>query len=272
MEFYRAEIEDKLCEPLTGKQILEIGPGQRLAQARYFAIDNEVVAVDLDEIIVGANPLALLRALRFNGAIRFFKTVARKLAGFDRRFIKEFTKQKPGIGRTRPRFLRRDAVDTGLKSESFDCVMSFSVFEHLPDPAAVLKEISRLLRTGGISFQVVHIYSSDSGAHDVRTFSDHRAGLPYWCHLQPDLSHLVASNCYVNRFTLAQWLIMFEGACPGVTVKYYRNDNAQSVAALAALRTRGALAEYSDNELLTNCLQFTWKKPDDFGAKSIRAN
>jgi SAM-dependent methyltransferase len=253
-------------------QILEIGPGQRLEQARYFAIDNDVVAVDLDEIIIGANPLALLRALRFNGSIRFFKTIARKLSGLDRRFIDEFTRQKPGIGRTRPRFLRRDAVDTGLESGSFDCAMSFSVFEHLPDPAAVLKEISRLLRPGGVSFQVVHLYSSDSGAHDVRTFSDHRCGLPYWCHLQPELSHLVASNCYVNRVTLTQWLSMFEDACPGVAVKYYPNDDASSVAALATLRASGGLAEYSDSELLTNCLQFTWKKPDDLGAEIICTN
>lgn len=262
MDYARTAIEVVLGAPLTGKKILEIGPGQQLRQARYFAGDNEVVAVDLDEINFNANPLTLLRALRFNGPIRFIKTAARKMAGFDRRFVRELIRQKPGIAEARPRVLRRDATDTGLPSATFDCAISFSVFEHLPDPAAVLREISRLLRAGGVSHHVVHIYSSDSGAHDARTFTSDRAGLPYWCHLQPDRAHLVASNCYVNKLTREEWLALFDEACPGVTVEYFRAGDPSSIAALASLRARGALADYTDDDLMTNCLQFTWKKPE----------
>jgi SAM-dependent methyltransferase len=260
MDYARAVIEVALGAPLTGQRIMEIGPGQQLRQARYFASDNDVVAVDLDEITLSANPIALLRALRFNGPIRFLKTVVRKLAGYDRQFIRELIRQKPATANSRPRVLRRDASNTGLSSASFDCVMSYSVFEHLRDPGAVLREIFRLLRAGGISHHVVHIYSSDSGAHDARTFTDNRAGLPYWCHLQPDQAHLVASNCYVNKLTLAQWLTLFEQVCPGVSVEYFRADDAASIAAFAALRARGALSDYTDDELMTNCLQFTWEK------------
>lgn len=259
MDYARAAIENALGAPLTAKKILEIGPGQQLRQARYFAADNEVIAVDLDEIAFTANPFALLRALKVNGPIRFTKTMARKIAGFDRRFVKEMIKQRPLTAGAQPRVLRRDAARTGLPPASIDCAMSYSVFEHLPDPGAVLCEILRLLRPGGVSHHVVHIYSSDSGAHDARTYLPNRV-LPYWCHLQPDQAHLVASNCYINKLALADWLTLFERYCPGARVEYFRSEDAVTIGALSALRDRGSLAGYSDAELLTNALQFTWKK------------
>ncbi len=44
---------------------------------------------------------------------------------------------------------RRDLADTGLADASVDLVYSRSVFEHLDDPAAVLREFRRILRPGG---------------------------------------------------------------------------------------------------------------------------
>ena len=259
MDYARAAIESALGSALKAKKILEIGPGQQLRQARYFAADNDVIAIDLDEIVFGANPLVLLRALKVNGPIRFLKTMARKIAGFDRRFVKEMIRQRPPIADARPRVFRRDATNTELPSASIDCAMSYSVFEHFPDPDAVLREIVRVLSPGGVSHHVVHIYSSDSGAHDARTFVGNRE-LPFWCHLQPDQAHLVASNCYVNKLSLADWLSLFERYCPGARVEYFRSEDAVSIKALSDLRDRGLLANYSDAELLTNAVQFTWKK------------
>jgi SAM-dependent methyltransferase len=261
MDAARADIEAALGAPLTGKHILEIGPGQQLRQARYFAADNQVTAVDLDEVVLGTNPIELLRTLRVNGSVRFFKTVARKVIGIDRRFVAELVRQRPGIKHAAPTFLRRDATHTGLPSESFDCIMSYSVFEHLPDPEAALREISRLLRPGGVSHHVVHLYSSDSGAHDVRTFATERAGFPYWCHLRPELVSLSASNCYVNKVSLTRWLELIEEACPGAVVRHFRAKDSSTLAALAEIRATGALAGYSDEDLLTDAVQFTWKKP-----------
>jgi SAM-dependent methyltransferase len=250
MNAARAAIEAALGEALSGKDILEIGPGQQLRQTRYFAADNNVVAIDLDEVIEGFNLAALVRALRVNGPVRFSKTLARKALGIDRRFVAELAKQLPATRAGRPKVMRRDASATGLGSRSFDCVMSFSVFEHLPDPQAVLHEIVRLLRPGGVSHHIVHIYTSDSGAHDVRTFKRSRAAFPYWCHLQPEKAH-----------PLGQWIALFEHCCPDADIRCFRDSDPQMLAALSQLRAQGLLADYSDQELLTSALQVTWKKP-----------
>jgi SAM-dependent methyltransferase len=260
MDESRASIEGALGHSLVGKDMLEIGPGQQLRQARYFAATNRVVAIDLDEIATSFNPVALLRTLRVNGPVRFTKTIVRKLAGFDRRFLREAHRQRPSLRGSRPRVLCKDATNTALPSASFDCAMSVSVFEHLPDPAAVFREIRRLLRPAGISHHIIHMYSSDSGAHDARSFAPDRSGFPYWCHLRPDLQHLSTPNCYVNELSLAEWIALIEKECPGAQVTHFRAQSPYTEE-LAKLRAAGELGEYSDAELLTVCLQVIWKKP-----------
>ncbi len=260
MDETRASIEAALGQPLVGKTILEIGPGQQRRQARYFSAETLVVALDLHEIATSFNPLALLRTLRANGPVRFAKTCVRKLTGIDRRFLQETLRQRPSIRGSRPEVLRKDATDTGLPSSSFDCAMSISVFEHLPDPSAVFREIRRLLRPSGVSHHIIHLYFSDSGAHDPRTFAQNRSGFPYWCHLRTDLQHLSTPNCYVNKLPLAEWKALIERECPGAQVT---NFCAQSpyTEELAKLRVAGELGDYSDIELLTLCLLVVWKKP-----------
>jgi SAM-dependent methyltransferase len=265
MDEARASMERALGQSLVGKTMLEIGPGQQLRQARYFATTNQVVAIDLDEIATSFNPVALLRTLRVNGPVRFAKTIVRKLAGFDRQFLRETIRQRPSVRGSKPQVLRRDATNTGLPSSSFDCAMSLSVFEHLPDPAAVFREIRRLLRPGGVSHHIIHLYSSDSGAHDTRTYRQDRAGFPYWCHLRTNLQHLSTPNCYVNKVSLAQWMAIIETECPGAQVTNFCAESPH-IEELAELRAAGELGEYSDTELLTLCILVIWKKPASAGA------
>ncbi len=260
MDDTRATIEAALGQPLVGKTILEIGPGQQLRQARYFAANNHVVAIDLDEISTSFNPVALFRTLRVNGPVRFAKTLVRQLAGFDQRLLRESIRQRPALKGSKPQVLRRDATKTGLTSASFDCAMSISVFEHLPDPGAVFREIRRLLRPGGVSLHIVHLYSSDSGAHDARSYFEDRSGFPYWCHLRPDLRHLLAPNCYVNKLSLTDWITLVERECPGAQVNQFRAGSPYTEE-LVKLRAAGELSDYSDAELLTIVLLVVWKKP-----------
>lgn len=45
-----------------------------------------------------------------------------------------------------------DAMDTGFKAESFDVVICAHIYEHVPDPVRMMKEIFRILRSGGVCY------------------------------------------------------------------------------------------------------------------------
>jgi SAM-dependent methyltransferase len=239
---------------LSGADILEIGPGQQLRQSLYLAAHNHVTAIDLDHVVIGWNPGTLWSALRTNGPMRFGKTLARKVMGIDRRFMKEMRRHLPI---RYPTILQRDATATGFGDETFDCIVSFSVFEHLPEPEAVVREIDRLLRPGGVSYHLVHPYTSDSGAHDARSFiPDHP--LPYWCHLRDTTRHLSQPNCYVNGLTVAEWHKVFQSA----QVEDFICQDETKRSTLRQLRVEGELHDFSDEELLTEAIEVIWKKSE----------
>jgi SAM-dependent methyltransferase len=54
-----------------------------------------------------------------------------------------------------PKFVTADARETGLPSDSYDCVYNIGLLEHFDNPKPVLDEAVRLLRPGGWLFMVI---------------------------------------------------------------------------------------------------------------------
>lgn len=73
--------------------------------------------------------------------LRKFVGLARELIGID---LVDFDQSIPGIT-----LLKRDLADTGLPDGSVDVIMSRSVMEHIAHPAAMYREMSRVLRPNG---------------------------------------------------------------------------------------------------------------------------
>ncbi|UNP28627.1 class I SAM-dependent methyltransferase [Lysobacter gummosus] len=74
-----------------------------------------------------------------------------------------------------------DAMSTIYRDDLFDVVFSFNAFEHIPDPAAALREIVRVLKPGGMAYITFDpIWTCDFGSH-----FQHRVPRP-WQHLISD--------------------------------------------------------------------------------------
>jgi SAM-dependent methyltransferase len=241
--------------------MLEIGPGQKLLHLSYFACSNDVIGIDLDEIAQDADIYGYWRMLRRNGPIRLIKTVGRKVLGIDRQFRKEMAKQLELESIPKLHVLAMDATHMTFPDESFDFILSHSVFEHLVEPATVIDEVVRVLKPGGAAYLSVHLYTSDSGCHDPRIFSGYRDGLPKWSHLRPQYAERVSPNAYLNKLRLGKWEELFHSRMPDVHFEYLQYDNHRFISELGEIRKVGELSEYTDLELLTVNVVAVWKKP-----------
>ena len=174
----------------------------------------------------------------------------------------------------RIRFVNTDGMDLIFRDGMFDSVVSFNVFEHVPDPVRALNEILRVLKPCGHAYITFDpIWTCDTGSH-----YSHLVTEP-WAHLLlsddaycSKLKALGASDAQcneyryaMNRVRLAQHLAAFasvvkEGRARQLSHHHWSGtEKPGSVdhANFAAARALG----YSKEELLTRGLCYVLAKP-----------
>jgi SAM-dependent methyltransferase len=139
---------------ITGKTVIEIGPGDNLGVAYGFlrAGCSKVTAVEkISTITIDEYAARVLRRLdaRLTGPGPTFDQVARR----------EGATYVLDPGRLE---VRRAAFEDLRLDEEVDVIYSNDVLEHVDDPAAVFRGAYRLLKPGGL-----FINSIDFGAHNV---------------------------------------------------------------------------------------------------------
>ena len=218
---------------------------------------NSTTAIDLEIAPDTASFAEFLRVYRENGLLRLIKSLGRHTLGIDRALAK--TLQNAFGGTPSGQFVQGDASATDFEPNSFDFIMSTSVFEHLPDPAAVAREIERILKPGGTVLTITHVYTSISGAHDPRVFSDMEALSP-WAHLNPQEQATVQSNSYLNQHRIRTYIDMFDSIWPGNQSRLEGGSRDRKRELLRQLPD-DVRASYSEDELLTDVIITLWEKP-----------
>ncbi|QRK10414.1 class I SAM-dependent methyltransferase [Archangium violaceum] len=252
-------IKEAFGRELEGLDILDVGPGQQLKHMKVLSVKNRVTGIDMDIVPQGFDLREYVAMLRYNSVLRTAKTLTRKVLGWDELFEKTLARDLSVSGFRRLPVFRMDAKQMSFSDASFDVVCSWSAYEHIAQPRASLQEVTRVLRPGGVAYIAVHLYTSHTGSHDPRTYTNGGRDLPYWPHLRPAHRDAVKPNCYVNEIRMDEWKRMFEETMPGVRFVYERQD--ELAPALRELREKGELAGYSDDELLTVGLIGMWQKP-----------
>lgn len=242
------------------RRVLVVGPGQLLREARYFAVRNRVTCLDLDVIPNGIDPLAYAQMMRRNGVGRVLKTIGRKLIGNDRLELQRWRAELGVAKLPEPECLVGDICDGAPEPGSWDVLGSWSTFQHIADVRLALARCVEALRPGGALYIGIHLWTSNTGHHDIRAFSGQEDALPPWAHLRPRDAHLVEPSAYLNRLRLGDWRTIFADVCPGFSEYQERYDEAGARAKLTpALREE--LADYADEELYSVDVFFAWRKP-----------
>lgn len=150
-----------------------------------------------------------------------------------------------------------------LPEARFDLVTSIAAFEHFLDVPAVIAELSRVVRPGGMIWLCVHLFTSLSGGHNLSfaQIPTHTlpAGVEPWDHLR---RRALPFHVPLNEWRLGQYLDTigrhFE------IVKHYcaiREGQHLLTPELAA-----ELAEYSRDELTSRDYVIVARKPARAGA------
>lgn len=256
----RDRVREATGVELEGKKGLDIGPGQQLGCLRCFSVKNDMVGIDTDFIMQGGGPLEYARMLQRNGPMRTLKTLGRRALGVDTR-VERTLATALGVERfPRMNVMRMSATAMTFADATFDFVYSHSVFEHIDDPEAAMREVVRVLKPGGVAYISVHSYTSHAGQHDPKILSGPGPLPPYWPHLRPSLQHTVHPNAWLNKVSLGDFKKMFERTMPGVKLISDRQDD-EIGDGLKTLRAQGELADYTDEELMTVNIIGLWQKP-----------
>jgi len=87
-----------------------------------------------------------------------------------------------------PRLVCGDVARLPFPAESFDMVTSVAAFEHFLDVPAVVSEVVRVLKPGGLIYARVHLFACPSGGHNVKVteipLRSLPAGVDAWDHLR----------------------------------------------------------------------------------------
>lgn len=251
-------IADALGHPVEGLDILEIGPGQNKERAYYFGARNRVTAIDLDVIPRDGRVGDYWRMYRTNGVGRVVKTVGGyAIIGRHARHAWARALDLPQL--TEPGVLQGDICQAAPAESAYDVVTSWSVLEHLPDPASALRHVVSTLRPGGAFFLSIHLYTSNDGHHDIRSFTG--SPLPPWAHLRASTRDLVQPSAYLNEWRLRDWRALFDEVAPGTREYLDQYELPEVLGPLLEGDIGRELSDYDPEELLTVNAAYAWRKP-----------
>jgi len=172
----------------------------------------------------------------------------------------------PRAAATGVKFIQGDAASMPIPNTCMDLVYCFASFEHFADPAAVVADSWRVLRSGGYLYlSFCPVYTSPYGLHAYRAFP-----LPY-CHYlfkEEDLKQYAMTHGltldwpYVNGFTVTQYRDLFAEYKDKFETCFYKEYPTGGIGAEWIRRHpscfKGKVADF--NDFFVSCIEVVLRK------------
>ena len=167
------------------------------------AEDAHITALDVMCLKPHPLPVFFWKILRANGVKRAAKSAVRK-ALFDEAYFRQLD-ASAGIDLSsfisKINFVLADPTEANypVPLDKYDLISSNAVLEHVYDVKKYFKEVSRVLKRGGLCYGLIHNYYSISGGHNLEwAFPDANPspGVPPWDHLR---SNQFPTHTYLNK-------------------------------------------------------------------------
>lgn len=231
-----------------GLRVLDVGCGLLQWQTIFFhSIGTQVTGVDLEYVRSDRRPDKYVHLLRTNGAERAAKTAYWDYV-FRGRYQRALQACSPFSLIAQKLDLRQHTAERlPFEDNTFDIVASHEVFEHIEDVPAAVREIKRVLKPGGITYNTVHLFTSISGGHHMDwKYPDEEPSqrVPAWDHLRartfpehPSWLNELREPAYQEAFERELEILCWEASA--------HEGHTQLTAEI-----RAELADYSEDELL----------------------
>lgn len=241
IEFYIEDIKDK--------RILDVGCGKSYwLTLLLHSYSAEVTGIDTEVVDVGMGIRKYAGILLKNGPERALKTFVWDIL-YGKPYYDELNRLSAVPLTTKGIDLRAmDVRDLSFPDEYFDLVVSYEVFEHIPDVPAALSELRRTMKKGGLTYIYIHLFTSLSGGHSIKwKFPDTNPpdDVPPWDHLRGGRHTQPPS--YVNKLRAHQYRAMFEEKFKVLEWIPTEKEGERFLTP----EIREELSDYSEGELLT---------------------
>ncbi len=253
----RDVLQRYLGRPIEAASILEVGSGQRFTiRLLFHALGARAVGIDMDYVDPRMSTRTFWATWRRNGPERAIKTLVRHVL-FDRSYYQALSN---AFGRP----LKLDSIDLramnatalDLPDEDFDCVFSNNVFEHINDVERASREMTRVLKPGGVAYVGINLFPSLSGGHHLDwAYPDEGPSktVPPWDHLR---QNLFPAHVYLNRLREKDFLAEFGRRLTILEVKsHYQGEQYLTEDIQQELR------EFAREELLKDYIKVVMRKP-----------
>lgn len=202
----------KYFPSLENQRVLDVGCGKAYwLTLLLHSAGATVTGIDTEVTQPGVSLQKYWGILRKNGPERSARTLVwdvmyakpyyaelQKAAGFPLRF--------EGVD-TRP----MGVTELDFPAQTFDLVVSFEVFEHLPDLPAALASLKRVMKPRGVTYICIHNFTSLSGGHHIswkNPQTEPSRLVPPWDHLRQNRFPKIPS--WINRLRAQDYRRAFE--------------------------------------------------------------
>ena len=234
---------------IKGRIILDIGCGRMYPYTLLFhSLGNTVIGIDTTYIGYNDPLYSMLRKeLRSNGLASFMRTLQLKIQRKGRDYYQALQQCCNFPLNTKGLTIEcMSAEEMTFPDRTFDIVVSNVIFEHISDVPKAISEIYRVLADRGINHNVIHLFTSWSGGHQLDYTESKK--VPPWDHLR--LKRYPAP-VYLNKVRMHEYISLFQEKFKILKLLKVEDERARD---LLTPEIRAQLADYTEEELLTQHL------------------